>query len=140
MEPAIEFAKNPAITVAIATGIGAAVGSLFANFFIAWNGWRERKAADRRHRREWALKTAVEEFNRNVDLAKYVSDKGKQATILPLDTHLISTLALLDAIGDEPVNLGNVHAILDRMHEVTAAAVENTEAYTAGRKRKGESV
>lgn len=125
---------DASVQIAVATGIGAGVGAFVANLFFLFNGWRERVAANKRHRREWAIKTAIEEWNRNTELAKHINSQGRSVYLLPIDTHIISTLALFDAIGDERVDETNVHAILDRMHIVIAAAIENTEKYTKERK------
>jgi hypothetical protein len=126
---------EPGIQIAVATGIGAALGAFVSSFFLAVSGWRERVAADKRHRMEWAMKAALEEWHRNTELAKYLSEQGRQIRILPIDTHLVSMLALVDAIGDKKIDEVNVHGFLDRMHAVTVAAMKNTDAYTEQRKK-----
>ena len=128
---------EPTTQIAFATGVGAAIGALVSNIFVAINGWRERKAQDRRLLREAAFNAAIENFKANIGFAASERLKGFNVTIFPFHTYLFPLLALADEISKGSVSATNIENLIKVFHSINTESTDATTAYSQARKKEG---
>lgn len=123
---------EPSMQIAVATGLGAAVGAVVGNLFVAFNGWRERIAQSRRAQREWAVNTAIAYWKGGVELANSERLKGHKLTIYPLHTYLFPMLAIADSMASEKFSEKNINALLARFDVAMDATQKHADGDTKG--------
>lgn len=103
------------MAVVIAAGISA--------IFQLIGGFLERRAADKRHLRDLALKAAIVSWEKDIERAKLRSGVTRRPeNTLPLDTHIIHMLQLVELISRKKLTVENVEMELMKIRIFSGAA------------------
>ena len=125
---------EPTFQIAVATGVGASIGALIGNAFVLINGWRERIAQNRRLLREAAFNAGIEYWKAHFEMAHSERMKGRPISVAPMDVYLLPLIGVADAISNDSIDDRNIHALMNRFHALTAAAMKSAREYSDSRK------
>ncbi len=99
------------------------------------NGWRERIAADKRHLRDLALKTAIEKFKIETDLPAHFAKSGKEWKQPPFDAYVIHAVRLMEIAQDTSLSTDEVARKLSGLRDFSRTAVRTMR----GQRQTGDS-
>ncbi|MGO8931859.1 MAG: hypothetical protein ACLQU3_33815 [Limisphaerales bacterium] len=110
------------IITALFTLAGTIVGAT-GSFLITY---LNRRFDDRRHLREIAIKTAVQYWEADIELAKLRGElTHSNVRVAPLDSYIVHMLLLAELVSDKRITGENVTAELRRIRSISHAAAES---------------
>lgn len=119
------------LDVATATILSAAVAAVVGGGITAANLWLARRSEERRQIRELAVKAALENWQRYIEVAKQI-----RGDVPPLDLYLVHAMHLVKALDGRLKTPEKIQAHLRQTFAVTIAAQKEISAYNAALKKE----
>lgn len=109
----------------ILAAIAATIGAIVAGGVSALNAWLIRRSEERRQIRELAVRAAIEEWTKHIEIAE-----GHRAKIPPLDLYLIHAMYFVQALDGSLRTKEEIRNHLRKVHSITDAAGQEIEDYS----------
>jgi hypothetical protein len=115
---------KPEVLTALVGLSGVAIGSLSTLALTFLN----RRFDYRRHLRQLAMETAVQNWKQNIEIANTIGQLTRQNVgINPLDTYIIHMLLLSEMMSSKDITAANVQNELARIYKITDAASQTAK-------------
>ena len=101
--------------------IGAISGSVVTGLIALWMNRQNRKSEERKHLKELAFKTAVDNWKTRIDIAQKIDVKIR---IQPLDSFIIHMMKLSELLVDQDITKESVGGKIKEIREITNAMEE----------------
>lgn len=124
---------DPTIAALVGTAIGAlaGVGGTIAASLIT------KRSEERRHARELAFTSALEEWRASCEAAKRLADQGKRAATFGLDAYVLRMYLMNEFLRKGDFTVNNVAAHWAQMDEVIDRVCDDIKARHNQRQRPG---
>jgi len=112
-------------TATAIAGISGAIGAIVAGGLSALNAWFIRRSEERRQIRELAVRAAIEEWTKHIEISE-----GHHTKIPPLDLYLIHDMCFVKALDGSLRTKEEIRDHLRKVHNITDAAGQEIEDYS----------